>query len=154
MESGPTHVRFTESELKRNPQVDERPAGLLHRRTSEFSLRVFHRRLLHHTFRPVGFSPSLLLSSTDAVQWHDPLLSRSTTSSISCERQMRLGAGMLTCSSEPEHHVWFQLWPKMSLYSSGTLSGSTGLGRKCVNFWCRLDRVPSRDVPSLFNATK
>ena len=47
-----------------------------------------------------------------------------------------------------------QLWPRMSLYSSGTRSGSTGLGRKWVNFWCRLDLVPSLGVPSLFNATK
>lgn len=47
-----------------------------------------------------------------------------------------------------------QLCIRMSLYSSGTWSGSTGLGKKCVNFWCRLDFVPSLGVPSLFNATK
>lgn len=47
-----------------------------------------------------------------------------------------------------------QLWLSMSLYSSGTRSGSTGLGRKWVNLWCRLDLVPSRDVPSLLRATK
>lgn len=47
-----------------------------------------------------------------------------------------------------------QLCPRISLYSSGTRSGSTGLGKKCVNFWCRLDLVPSLGVPSLFNATK
>jgi len=47
-----------------------------------------------------------------------------------------------------------QLCPRRSLYSSGTRSGSTGLGKKCVNFWCRLDLVPSLRVPSLFNATK
>lgn len=47
-----------------------------------------------------------------------------------------------------------QLCPRISLYSSGTRSGSTGLGKKWVNFWCRLDLVPSLGVPSLFNATK
>lgn len=47
-----------------------------------------------------------------------------------------------------------QLCPKISLYSSGTRSGSTGLGKKWVNFWCRLDLVPSLGVPSLFKATK
>lgn len=47
-----------------------------------------------------------------------------------------------------------QLCPRISLYSSGTRSGSTGLGKKCVNFWWRLDLVPSLGVPSLFNATK
>lgn len=58
--------------------------------------------------------------------------------------------------------VWFfskdtnplQLYISSSLYSSGTLSGSTGLGRKCVNFWCLLDLAPSLGVPSLLSATK
>lgn len=49
---------------------------------------------------------------------------------------------------------WSQLCPSTSLYSSGTFSGSTGLGRKWVNFWCLLDFVPSRGVPSLLRATK
>ena len=47
-----------------------------------------------------------------------------------------------------------QLYISRSLYSSGTLSGSTGLGRKCVNFWCLLDLAPSLGVPSLLSATK
>lgn len=47
-----------------------------------------------------------------------------------------------------------QLCPRIFMYSSGTRSGSTGLGKKWVNFWCRLDLVPSLGVPSLFNATK
>lgn len=47
-----------------------------------------------------------------------------------------------------------QLYPNTSLYSSGTLSGSTGRGKKCVNFWCLLDLAPSLGVPSLLSATK
>ncbi len=48
---------------------------------------------------------------------------------------------------------WFQLWPSISLYSSGTRSGSTGRGKKCVKRWCLRERAPSRDVPSLLRAT-
>lgn len=50
--------------------------------------------------------------------------------------------------------ITLQLYISRSLYNSGTLSGSTGLGRKCVNFWCLLDLAPSLGVPSLLSATK
>lgn len=53
-----------------------------------------------------------------------------------------------------EDTIMLQLYISISLYNSGTLSGSTGLGRKCVNFWCLLDLAPSLGVPSLLRATK
>lgn len=65
-----------------------------------------------------------------------------------------LPARALAAIPELDQDPRSQLCPRISLYSSGTRSGSTGLGKKCVNFWCRLDLVPSLGVPSLFNATK